>query len=154
MKLLEEDKKRLVEAVSNGDHHATAAIVTHMSKSPHYSRRSQDYFAELATALKTDRWDKISKHWSEDGFIDDDGNVLLLADYTRRINGEDITQLTLLIGKICLYTPVRMEAAAIEIFGRLNQAIPTLVVLDVETAIGNIGGEDAFIAPGGWNLYA
>jgi hypothetical protein len=142
----------LATAIREGDRQAAAHSLRQRSNSPVHSSEFREYLADVATALETDRWDKITQHWLHDRFIDDRGNILLLANYTRRINGKDITKLTLLEGKICAYSPVRMEAAAIEVFGRLNQEIPKLLVLDVETAVGNIGEEEAFIAPGGWGL--
>jgi hypothetical protein len=141
----------LISAVKENNRQATADILRKRSilESPSHFR---EYLADVATAVEIDNWDKIPQHWLDDHFIDDRGNVLLCANYIRRINGEDITELTLLEGKICGYVPVTMETAAIGVFGVLNQEIPKLLVLDVEIAVGNIGNEEAFIAPGGWTL--
>jgi hypothetical protein len=141
----------LILAVEENNRQATADILRtrSISESPSPFR---DYLVDLATAVEIEDWDKISQHLLHDHFMDDRGNVLLCANYTRRINGKDIIKLTLLEGKICDYSPVAMESAAIGVFGVLNQQIPKLLVLDLEIAVGNIGNEEAFIAPGGWNL--
>jgi hypothetical protein len=141
----------LISAVEENNRQATADILRKRSRLEPPSQ-FREYLADVATAVEIDNWDKIPQYLLHDRFIDDRGNVLLCANYTRRINGEDITKLTLLEGKICDYSPVAMETAAIGIFGVLNQEIPKLLVLDVEIAVGNIGNEEAFIAPGGWTL--
>lgn len=110
------------------------------------------HLSDLAEAVKTNSWAKVKARFLNPCLIDDQGKIFILAPYLRRINGEDITKLTLLEGKICDYSPVAMETAAIGVFGVLNQEIPKLLVLDVEIAVGNIGGDEAFIAPGGWTV--
>jgi hypothetical protein len=156
MKALENNKgisqTDLATAIREDDRQAAAHILHQRSNCSAYSPEFREYLSDLATALATDDWDKISQHWLDDRFIDDLGNIVLCANYSRRINGDDISKLTLLEGKICDYSPVRMEAAAIKVFGRLNQNIPKLLVLDLDTAIGNVGNEEAFISPGGWSL--
>jgi hypothetical protein len=110
------------------------------------------YLSDLAEAVKTNLWAKVKPRFLNPRFIDDQGKIFILAPYLRRINGQDVIKLTFLQGNICSYSLVKMEAIAISVFGKLNQEIPKLLVVDVETAAGNIGNEESFIAPGGWML--
>jgi hypothetical protein len=138
--------------VNQGNCQATAAILHQRSICGDDSAEFCEYLADLSAAVATDNWGKLGDHFANERFIDNRGNLFVLAPYNRRINGQDITKLTLLEGKICSYSPVRMESAALEVFGTLNQAIPKLLVIEVQTSAGNIGNEEAFIAPGGWKL--
>ncbi len=156
MKALENNKGipqvDLATAIREGDRQAAADILRQQAKAVSYSPEFREYLADSTTALETNNWEGMANHLLHGDYIDDRGNIFILAPYLRRINGQDVTQLTLLEGKICSYSPVKMEAAAIEVFGTLNQEIPQLLVVDVEIAVGNIGNEESFIAPGGWVL--
>jgi hypothetical protein len=119
--------------------------------------RSEDndvtqHLSDLAEAIKTNLWAKVKARFLNPRFIDDQGKIFILAPYLRRINGQDVVKLTFLQGNVCSYSLVKMEAIAISVFGKLNQEIPKLLIIDVETAAGNIGNEESFIAPGGWIL--
>jgi hypothetical protein len=156
MKTLENNKGipqvDLANAVSLGDRQAAAAILRQLAIVGSYSPEFREYLADLATALETDLWEKMGEHFLENRWIDNREKILLLAPYLRRIDGQDVTKLTLLLGELSPSAPVTMENAAIEVFGTLNQPIPKLLVINLSIAVGSIGGEEAFIAPGGWRF--
>lgn len=111
----------------------------------------QGYLLNLKEAVETDRWNKIGDHFLSESFIHN-RIAALIAPYRRRINGEDLIQLTLIGGEVCPHAPASMEKAAIAVFGKLNQPIPKLILLKIIASEGNISGQEAFIAPGGWML--
>lgn len=113
----------------------------------------KQYLSEIAEAFETNRWDTIGSYFLRNRFIHKEKEIaFLLAPLSRRVNGENVTKLTLVVGEVRQYSTPDMEKVAIDVFGKLNQPIPKLISLHVVASAGNIGGEEAFIAPGAWML--
>jgi hypothetical protein len=142
---------RLATAVERQDSPKVCSILKQIEEEANDIALKQ-YLSCLHEAVQTNVWDEVKAIFLNSHPIYDQSNVFILAPYSRRVNGQDVVKLTFLQGSVCSYDLVKMETAAISLFGKLNQEIPEFLVIDVETAAGSIGNEESFIAPGGWIL--
>lgn len=139
------DLLSLVSKVEKEDYCSVADNLRRLSDTAQDKNLSV-FLSQLSTKLE-----KANLELIDDYYVDHQ-LVFFLAPFTRRVNGQDITKLTLVVGEIRQQQASSLEQAAISVFGCLNQNIPELLAIDVLASCGNIGGEEAFISPGGWRV--
>jgi hypothetical protein len=142
--------KQIVRALENNDRSLAVAMLRQLTTKS--SEFSPAYLLQVANALETDNWDELGDDFIEHNFIGQNGYILIVGPYTRMREDQKVVKLTAIFGRI-ESTPLlipNLEAAAQEAFGELLQPLAPTFPIENIAACGNIGQEEAFLAPDCW----
>jgi hypothetical protein len=143
----------LVDAVVAHDASRAATVVKDIVRNgPAVFPR--DWLELTAEALERGSFEGLSKQFREATFVGPDGYMLLIGPYTQRREGQDVTTLSALLGRVIEHEIVQNVAKTTEEIQRapLRQPVQPIVPIRCLASTGNIGGEagEAFIVPDGW----
>lgn len=113
----------------------------------------QGFLAESRRCLDSGNWQDFAHSLRSLSFVGEEGRFLIVAPYTTSRKGKQETLLSAIYGsRLSLGEIPALRPIVEDIFGHVNESIPSIVPVIRHSGAGWFAGEsgEAFIVPNGW----